>query len=153
VHSVTQGELEARLAELRRSFDGSFASAHASAEGEQEDLLAIRIDSMRRASIRLRETASLHLCPKLAWVPSTAPALIGVAAIRGAVLPAYDMRALLGHGPSTSPRWLVVPAAAPLALLFESFESMIRVPAGTATDVIDLPQLCAEISRAIRRGP
>jgi purine-binding chemotaxis protein CheW len=53
--------------------------------------------------------------------------LRGIAGFRGAMLPVYDLHVLLGHPPAQTPRWLVIAAAAPVALAFEAFAGQLRI--------------------------
>jgi chemotaxis signal transduction protein len=117
----------ARIAELRDAFDRSFAAPPRLDEGAAEDLLAIRIGSEPYA-VRLVEIAGVHTDRKIMRVPGAPAALLGIAGFRGAIVPVYGTRDLLGN-PGPAGRWLMIAAAAPVAFSFALFEHHLRVPA------------------------
>jgi chemotaxis signal transduction protein len=122
--------MAAQAAALRDAFDRSFADPARPDMALQEDFLAIRIDREAFA-LRLSEIAGLHADKKVAWVPGGVPALLGIAAFRGAILPVFSLALLLGHAAKPSPRWLAIAATAPVALAFDAFEHHLRVSAET----------------------
>src|SRR5436309_1156564 len=93
------GAASARVSELRRAFDGTFAKAIRTAGGEaqEEDLLAVRIFTHAYA-IRVAEIAGIITSRKIVPVPSRRFELLGVAGLRGGLIPVYHLGALLGHG-------------------------------------------------------
>lgn len=117
-----------RAAALRLAFDRSFAEPLLPATEVVEDLLAIRIGTQAYA-LRLAEVAGLFADRKVTPVPGGDAALIGIAGFRGAIVPAYGLHALLGlaSGPRSC-RWLVIAAAAPVALAFEAYDAQLSVP-------------------------
>jgi chemotaxis signal transduction protein len=117
----------ARAAELRQAFDRTFAEPVRFDTALKEDLLAVRIDTQAFA-IRLSEISGLFADKKITPVPGGHAALRGIAGFRGAIVPVYDLQILLGHSSTSTPRWLVIAAAAPVALAFEVFEGQLRVP-------------------------
>ena len=123
-----------RAAELRLAFDRAFAEPVRLDTTLKEDLLAVRVDGQAFA-IRLSEIGGLFADKKITPVPGSHAALRGIAGFRGAIVPVYDLQILLGHSSAATPRWLVIAAAAPVALAFEAFEGQLRV----ARDAI-LPQ-------------
>jgi len=132
--SVAVSNVVERAAELRRDFDRGFAEPIRLDPIATEDLLAIRIGGQPHA-IRLAEIAGLFAGKKITRVPGGHPALSGIAAFRGALLPVYDLALVLGHAGAQAPRWMVIVAALPVALAFDGFEGQFRVP---RTDI--LPQ-------------
>ena len=117
-----------RAAALRLTFDRSFAEPLRLASETVEDLLAIRIGTQAYA-LRLAEVAGLFADRKVTPVPGGDAALIGIAGFRGAIVPVYGLHTLLGiaSGPRRC-RWLVIAAAAPVALAFETFDAQLGVP-------------------------
>ncbi len=115
-----------RAAALRRDFDRSFAAPVHVVTAGREELLAIRLGAQRHA-VRLSEIAGLHADKKITHVPGGDAALLGIVGFRGALLPVYDLAVLLGHPGAEAPRWLIVAAAAPVALAFAAFEGQLRV--------------------------
>lgn len=121
--------LETRAAELRSAFDRSFALPPSESSVAMEDVLSIRVAGAAYA-IRLREIAGIVARRKLTPVPAAASHLLGVAGIRGAILPVFDLASVLGHGPTLdSPRWTVLCGLdEPLGLGFSEFEGYLRTP-------------------------
>jgi purine-binding chemotaxis protein CheW len=115
-----------RAAELRRDFDRGFADPPPAKNAAKEELLAIRLGAQGFA-IRLSEIAGLFADKKITPVPGATAALLGIAAFRGSIVPVYDLRSLLAQSRSQTPRWLVIAAAAPVALAFEAFDGQLRV--------------------------
>ncbi len=136
--SVAGSNVAERAAELRRDFDRGFAEPIRLDPVATEDLLAIRIGAQPYA-IRLAEITGLFAGRKITRVPGGHAALSGIAGFRGTLLPVYDLALLLGHAGAQAPRWLVIAAAAPVALAFDTFEGQLRVP---RTDI--LPQTARE---------
>jgi purine-binding chemotaxis protein CheW len=111
--------------ELRREFDGSFALAR-TASPEHEDILAIQFGGDPHA-LRLADIAGLFVDRPITPLPSRRPEVLGLAGFRGAILPVFDLAAVLGYTASRAPRWLVVAAAAPIAFAFEALIGHHRV--------------------------
>jgi purine-binding chemotaxis protein CheW len=118
--------LASRARVLRAGFDRSFAEPARIDATVEESLLAVRVGDEVFA-IRLAEIAGLHAGKKVTRVPGADPALLGIAGFRGAIRPVYSLAALLGLPARPSPRWLVITAAAPVALAFDVFEQHLRV--------------------------
>jgi chemotaxis signal transduction protein len=119
-----------RAAELRDAFDRARAIPFASQAGEQmENLLAIRVCGDPYA-IRISEISGLANDRKIVVLPSAVPELIGMAGIRGALIPVYSLAALLGYGAEAAPgRWLALCGAEePVGLAFSHFENYVMVP-------------------------
>ena len=114
-----------RAANLRREFDRAFAEPVRADTTAKEDLLGVRAGAQAYA-IRLSEIAGLHAGKKITRVPGSHAALCGIAGFRGALLPVYDLQALLGHSSVETPRWLVIAQGAPVALAFDAFEGHLR---------------------------
>jgi purine-binding chemotaxis protein CheW len=114
-----------RAAELRRAFDSAFAEPVRRDTAAKEDLLAIRAGQQAYA-MRLSEIAGLHAGKRITRVPGGHAALCGIAGFRGALLPVYDLQALLGHSSAETPRWLVIAQGAPVALAFGAFQGHLR---------------------------
>jgi chemotaxis signal transduction protein len=121
-----------RLVELRRDFDRSFVAAPRAKESAEHELLAIRIGNERYA-LRLSDIAGLFVDKKIVRVPGGGRALLGMAGFRGALVPVYGLRSLLGIAAAGAPRWLVIAATAPVGFSFEGFEGQLRVAAAAVT--------------------
>jgi chemotaxis signal transduction protein len=119
-----------KAAELRDAFDRARAIPFSSQTFERiEDLLAIRVSGDAFA-IRLGEISSLATDKKIVAFPSPIPELLGVAGIRGRLVPVYSLAALLGYSASTvRGRWLALCGAEELVgLAIDNFEGYLRVP-------------------------
>ncbi|MDB4996521.1 MAG: Chemotaxis protein cheW [Myxococcaceae bacterium] len=116
-----------RAAEMRRSFDRSFAEPEHTRPEATEALICIRVAGVTYA-LRLAELAGLFVARRIMPMPSSARALLGLAGIRGAVVPVYGLRELLGHPPSAQPtRWLLLARSAPVGFAFEEFVRYVSV--------------------------
>jgi chemotaxis signal transduction protein len=121
-----------RAGELRREFDRNFASPQLKHEINKIDFLVIRFGATNFA-IRLAEIAGLFVDKKITPVPGAAAALLGIAGFRGAIVPVYDLQALLGKSTAQAARWLFVASAAPVAFSFGAFEGQLRVSPNAIT--------------------
>jgi chemotaxis signal transduction protein len=120
----------AKAAELRKIFDQARAAPFFSgAEEKTEELLAIRV-SRDAYAIRVSEIAGLITDRRIVAFPSPVPELLGVAGIRGALVPVYSLAMLLGYNAETErTRWLALcEIEEPVALGFSDFEAYLRVP-------------------------
>jgi chemotaxis signal transduction protein len=113
-------------AQLRQDFDRSFAEPPRGEIEPQEDFLAIRLGADAHA-IRLADIGSLLPLTALTRLPSPVPELLGITGFRGAIIPVYELGALLGYAAQELPRWLVIAAAAPVGLAFDVFEGHLRL--------------------------
>jgi chemotaxis signal transduction protein len=120
----------AKAAELRNAFDRARAVPWETAAVEQiENLLAIRVSGDALA-IRLSEISGLATDRKIVAFPSPIPELLGVAAIRGRLIPVYSLAALLGYSANASHgRWLALCGTEePVGLAINDFEGYVQVP-------------------------
>ena len=123
-----------RLAGLRADFDRSFTEPARQYDVEYAELLAIRAGG-RPYALRLAQASGVHSDRPVTPLPGPQAALLGVAGFSGAIVPVYDLAALLGHPIAQRPRWLVLTAGSPpLALAFHELDHHLRVP---VADVVD----------------
>ena len=119
-----------KAAELRDAFDRARAMPFDSQAVEQtESLLIVRVSGDPYA-IRVSEIAGLVNDRKIVEFPSAIAELLGVAAVRGVLVPVYSLAALLGYNAEAGPgRWLALCGTAePVALAFNDFEGYMMVP-------------------------
>jgi purine-binding chemotaxis protein CheW len=121
--------------ELRRTFDRAFAEPPTLDAEPEHDLLAITVGGDRFA-IPVLDAAGLFVDKAVTRLPGSLEAVRGLAALRGAMVPVYDLCVLLGYPKMAASRWLLVAARAPVALAFDRFDGHVRVS-----------------QRAITRGP
>jgi chemotaxis signal transduction protein len=122
--------ISARVAELRNAFDQAYALPPAFQGPEQvENLIAIRVVRDPYA-LRISEIYGLSNNRKAVPFPSPIPELLGVAGIRGRLVPVYSLAALLGYSQDAGEaRWIALCGSEePAGLAFSDFEGYIRVP-------------------------
>jgi purine-binding chemotaxis protein CheW len=122
--------ITAKVVELRSVFDQARAAPSSSVTDVQtENLLAIRV-SRDAYAIKLTELSGLATDRKIVAFPSPISELLGVAGIRGALVPVYSLGALLGYGIEAGQvRWLALCGTEePFALAFSDFEGFVRIP-------------------------
>lgn len=119
-------DLIERVSQLRSAFDRSFAAPARSAAIAREEMLAIRVGG-QACAVRLAQIAGMFAYRQVTHVPGDIPAMLGIAGFRGAIISVYDLRVLLGYDTAAALRWVVLAAAAPVALAFEGFEGQLRV--------------------------
>jgi chemotaxis signal transduction protein len=120
--------LAGRAEALRLAFDRSFTEQASRDAAVIENLLTLSLASEPYA-LRLSEISGLFLDRRITPVPGGAVGLLGIAGFRGSIVPVYDLAVLLGLAASESPRWLVMAAAAPVALAFDAFDGHVQIQA------------------------
>jgi chemotaxis signal transduction protein len=145
-----QSTLTGRATELARAFDTAFAESAQAAAGSPLALLAIRVAGEPLA-LRLTQLAGLYARRSIVPVPSALPELLGLVGLRGAIVPVYDLGALLGRAPQRDPRWIVLAAQVSIALAFDELEGYWRLPADS---VVSGPaaRATAAAGTALREG-
>lgn len=118
-----------KATQLRQAFDRSFALPPSQASQEVEDLLTIRLAGDPYA-IRLLDIAGMVAGREVVPVPAVTPDLLGLAGIRGGIVPVFGLATILGYGPAPgSPRWMILCGSEePIALAFSDFEGYLRLP-------------------------
>ena len=118
-----------KAAQLRQAFDRTFALPPSLASPEVEDLLMISVAGDPYA-IRLLDIAEILSQRRVVSVPSVTSDLLGLAGIRGGIVPVFGLSSILGYGPdSGSPRWMILCGSdEPIALAFSDFEGYLRLP-------------------------
>jgi chemotaxis signal transduction protein len=128
---LSQAAVEDRLAEVREAFDSSFTRPIRRHEADHAELLAIGAGG-RAYALLLSQTSGVYPGRPVTPLPGPIPALLGVAGFAGAIVPVYDLAALLGHPGPDRPRWLVMAAGAPtLAFAFHDMDGHVRLPAAS----------------------
>jgi purine-binding chemotaxis protein CheW len=160
-----------RAAALREAFDRGFAEAPRTGLAEQVDLLALGLAGHPFA-IRLAETAGLFSDRKVTPTPTSIREFRGIAGIRGALVPVYDLAAVMGHASVARSRWLLLAREAPVAFAFDDFEGQLRLDSEAVAPhqdqtrefvrevvrlpvprpVIHVPSVIAALSRRMPKG-
>ncbi|HWZ42129.1 MAG TPA: chemotaxis protein CheW [Candidatus Saccharimonadales bacterium] len=125
-----QSAMAGTAAALRAAFDRTYAlPSQTQQTSKTEDLLAIRLAGAPYA-LRVREIAGLANHRRPVALPSGIPELLGVAGLRGELVPVYSLAALLdGHRGTEEVRWLALCRAEdPIGLAFADFEGYLQVP-------------------------
>lgn len=138
-----------RATELKRAFDRSFVEVQHFEPVVTEDFLSIHVGGDPHM-LRLTEIAGLFVDKKITILPSRVAELKGVAGFRGEMVPVYDLSALLRYPPSSATRWMVIAAAARVALAFDAFDGHFRFPAAAVAsrDVSESGEHLSQIVRA-----
>lgn len=120
--------LTGKAARLRETFDRGFAEPPRTANGEHEDVLAIRIAG-RPFALRARQLATIVKDKKIVPFPSTSSGLIGMAGVRAAIVPVYSLAALLGFSSNGDAglKWLAMAGTPAVGLAFEELVSFERI--------------------------
>lgn len=114
-----------RAAQLRERFDRGFAEPLAPPAPATHDYLRVRIGGAPYA-IALAEIAALHADLRVVALPSPARELLGIAAVRAALVPIYDLRLAIGAAADGAPRWTVLLRGAPAGFAFDGFDGHAR---------------------------
>jgi len=127
---VSERSTTAGARALREAFDAAFAAPPPAGQRQDEvPLLVLRAGSTRVA-VRALETGGLLPPGRIEPVPSGRRELLGVAGIRGTLLPVYGLARLLGvEDAGEVPRWLLLAGgSARVGLAFGAVEAYRRVP-------------------------
>lgn len=117
-----------RLRVLRQEFDQVFADPHAAPAPALERLIAIRVGGQPYA-LRLSELNGLLAAPLLVPLAGAPAECLGVAGLRGRVVPVFALGPWLGH-PAEPPRWLALTGGdEPVAYAFAELEGFREAPA------------------------
>ena len=118
-----------RVEELREAFDGAFAEPPPGESTRTEEFLEVEVGGDAYA-LPLAELSGVHLQPRVTALPGAPARVLGLAAVRGEVVPVLDLGALLGYG-----RGAAQPAALaicrgerPLGLALGAVGRHVRVP-------------------------
>jgi purine-binding chemotaxis protein CheW len=125
--------MSGRALELGREFDHSFAAALPPPAPPHLDFLCIRIGG-EPSAVALGDIASLHADLRIIALPSRAPELLGVASVRAAIVPIYDLGAAVGAQAAAAPRWTVLLNGRAAGFAFEAYDGHTRVTAAAIAD-------------------
>lgn len=107
---------------LRQEFDRAFAQPLDGVAPAWDTVICIRVREDPFA-LHLSEIGGLFVDRAVTPLPTAFPELLGVTGFRGAVIPVFDLGAILGYPVATAPRWLTLSCgASPIGLAFDGFE-------------------------------
>ena len=118
--------MTARVLDLHEAFDRGFAAAPPPPQPAHTDFLCIRVGG-EPSAIPLGEIASLHADLQIVALPTRAPELLGVAAIRVAIVPIYDLGVALGATTATASRWTALIRGGHAGFAFDGYDGYARI--------------------------
>jgi chemotaxis signal transduction protein len=119
--------MEDRARALREAFDRSFAASPRDQADGGENYLGIRIGSDAFV-LKLGEIKGLFSGRTIVSLPSSFTEILGVASLRGQVVPVYSLRAFLGYPPAKEPLHWIVLAGPGVGFAFDQFDFYARIP-------------------------
>jgi chemotaxis signal transduction protein len=125
---VTAGQADVFDVErLRREFDATFALPRGEGTRADADYLLIRAGGKPYA-IALAEVGGVLADVAVTRVPSPVTGLLGIAGLRGEIVPVFELAALIGGTGTPEPgRWILLRAgAAPIGFSFGVLEGHVR---------------------------
>ncbi len=161
------------VADMQRQFDGAFAMAHEERAEDRELIIVIRVAGELFA-VRTAQITGVTRLRRIAPLPTSVPAFLGITSVRGHLFPAYDTAALLGLPARESEKgWMIFANCdPPIGLVFEGIDAQMEVACAciyenqtsnsrdylrrivkfgkTNRAVIDIPGLVEEIRRQAR---
>lgn len=119
--------LSTSAARMRQEFDSTFAALASQTRASRESLIAIRAGGEALA-VRTLDITGIAKRKRVVPLPSLVSGLLGITAVRGVLVPAYDLAVLLGlSGPGGKRAWIAfVNRDAPVGLVFDEFEGQVE---------------------------
>jgi chemotaxis signal transduction protein len=132
---------------LKREFDDAFAAPRVASNGAGEMVVSIRIAGHAYA-LRMSQIAGLARDRRIVAIPSPVPELLGLAGVRGELVPTYSLAAWLGHGREPTTRWLALCGAGERAgLAFGEIEGQLAIEPG---QLVAAPESTAHVRDWLR---
>jgi hypothetical protein len=124
---VSDAPLFLEASRLREEFDRVFAEAEPPPRRPGEGLLAVEVAGDPYA-LRLGDLAFLERGAAPAFLATGVPSFLGLAGLRGEVLPVWDLAGLLGYAPQPArPVWMACSAETPRwAAAFGRFDGLLH---------------------------
>ena len=122
-------DVSTRIAAAREAFDMAFALPEVPPAPAREGALEIGVGPDRYV-LRLSQLDGVFVDRPVTTLPGAAKGFLGVVALGTAVLPAWDLRVLLGYAPGSRPRWLASLARRTVALAFDSCSGHLHPDTG-----------------------
>jgi chemotaxis signal transduction protein len=122
-------------AELRRDFDAAFGALPATRGAALASFLTVKVGDDAYA-LRIQETSGLAAARKIVPLPGVSSALLGLAGIRGLVVPVFSLASAMGYSGGDAPRWFVLCGGAdPIAFAFAAFDGYLELPVSEVRSV------------------
>lgn len=113
--------------QLRHTFDQGFQVPPPPPAEQAEELLCLEVGEARYA-VRLGALQGVFEMDRLTFLPSSSPHLVGLAGLRGEVVPVFDLASLLGRPRASGARWLLASRGEPpLALAVAELAGRVRL--------------------------
>ncbi|HEY3973653.1 MAG TPA: chemotaxis protein CheW [Candidatus Sulfotelmatobacter sp.] len=126
MHKEMSSQLN-RLADLRSAFDRTFQLPYQAKSKDVEAMIAFRIAGTALA-VRIQHITGIMKRTVILPVPSIVPELLGVAVVRGGLVPVFNLATLLELPASGEPQWFMhMNRETPVALAFDRLEGRIEV--------------------------
>jgi chemotaxis signal transduction protein len=147
--NVDHESLASLVLQLKHEFDESFAINAGRQPASGYPLLVVRVGADRLA-VPLAEIASVAPCPKLTVVPSRTPELLGIAGLRGELIPVFSLALLTGYPRDPeAPRWLLLCGAERLGLAFTRVQGQCSVMPDAMSPVASGPPRQRHVSHLV----
>lgn len=147
----TKLQISQKALELRLAFDSAFAEPAQTASAALDNFLVIQIACCPHV-VRLSDISSLLPLKMVRRLPSRLPALLGITAFRGAVVPLFDLRMLMGYAVGEPPTCIVITANTPVGLAFDAFDRHLRYPREACAQLISAELARPHIREVLRCG-
>lgn len=151
--------------QMRAAFDRGFAEPPPGEAEPSAKHLGIRVAG-RPYAVALTEIGAVFADRKIAPLPSSASELLGVAGLRGDIVPVFSLAAMLGLGGEAG-RWLVLAAGGRAGFAFDALDGQLDIPlsaiaptagssgfilsnaviAGEARPIVSIPALMEHLER------
>jgi purine-binding chemotaxis protein CheW len=116
-----------RVLEMRRAFDGAFALPRAARATDVEQAVIVQAGAQLLAC-RIHEVTRFESDRKVIPLAGL-PGLVGVAGIRGKLVPVYDLATVIGAPAAGATRWLALCGEGEtIGLAFSRIDRFVRVP-------------------------
>jgi purine-binding chemotaxis protein CheW len=123
-------EDEERIERMRRTFDQTFAAPAVLEAGTLQRLLAIQVGGTP-FFLQSEQIAGLCRAKPIVPLPSRIPEMLGIAGIRGTLVPVFNLAAFLGlESHAARANWLaLVKVETTIAFAFDEFEAQLEIAA------------------------
>jgi chemotaxis signal transduction protein len=116
-----------RVAELRSAFDRTFQVAYQRKTKDVEPMIAFRTAGAALA-VSAKHITEVIKRGFILPVPSVVSELLGVAVVRGMLVPVFNLATLLELPPSGEPQWFMLTnRETPVAFAFDGLEGRVEV--------------------------